>query len=237
MQCSGEIMVKGIEQLSVRTLSLAARSLSGAAKISDITGSSLLGLGRSGNGWTHEPRQPGRRVARMYPVKFRHRPRIVLVREGCTNRPFFTIQIKSNLSETKAQGIEQVGSWDPFPNKIHGEELIALNLDRIFYWLARNAEPSTRVAELLGLAGVFPVHPRSYLVAHRARIATAAFIEQKKHDAASPTVADAAASKADVTEVEQDFDTKTTELDPKDRPDSVWRRGREPPWWWFNGLM
>lgn len=113
--------------------------------------------------------------------------------------------------------------------------MIALNLDRIFYWLARNAEPSTRVAELLGLAGVFPVHPRSYLVARRARIATAAFLEQKKHSSTAST--DAAASNADVTEVEEGFDAKTTEVDPKDRPDSVWRRGREPPWWWFNGLM
>lgn len=93
MQCSGEILVRGIEQLSVRILLLAARSLSDAAKISDVNDSSVFGLSRSGNGRAHEPRQPGRRVARMYPVQFRHRPRIVLVREGCTNRPFFTIQV------------------------------------------------------------------------------------------------------------------------------------------------
>ncbi|KAA3673194.1 small subunit ribosomal protein S16 [Paragonimus westermani] len=185
------------------------------------------GPDRTSSWWPHLPLCPGRRVVRMFPIRSRNRSRIVLVREGCTNRPFFTIQIRSNLSEAKAQGIEQVGSWDPFPNKDHGEQLIALNLERIAYWLGRGAEPSTRVAELLGLAGFLPVHPRSYLVAHRTRLATETFIRRQYDDQKSEgetnepdAVAEANESKTDVTK----------------RPDSVWRRGREPPWWWYIGL-
>ncbi|VDP89970.1 unnamed protein product [Echinostoma caproni] len=140
-----------------------------------------------------------------------------------------SVSVKSNLAEAKQQGIEQVGSWDPFPNKIYGEQLVALNLDRISYWLARGAEPSTRVAELLGIAGVLPVHPRSYLVAHRARSATAAYTEEQKATIApAPTTEDA--------ETEQNTGDQPPEPNPISRPDSVWRRGREPPWWWFTGL-
>ncbi|KAB1277686.1 DnaJ-like protein subfamily C member 9 [Camelus dromedarius] len=38
---------------------------------------------------------------------------------GCTNRPFYRIQL---------------GSYDPLPNS-HGEKLVALNLDRIQHWI------------------------------------------------------------------------------------------------------
>ncbi|GAA33602.2 37S ribosomal protein S16, mitochondrial [Clonorchis sinensis] len=174
--------------------------------------------------WPPVPSVPGRRIVRMYPIRHRHRPRIVLVHEGCTNRPFYTIQIKSNLSGTKDQGIEQVGSWDPFPNKDHGEHLIALNLKRISYWIAKGAEPSTKVAELLGLAGFLPVHPRTYLAAHRARVATQAFLERQRNEANMST------------EETSDLDSEKPGEDPEKRPDAVWRQGKKPPWWWYNGL-
>ncbi|CAH8456008.1 unnamed protein product [Dicrocoelium dendriticum] len=180
-------------------------------------------------GWQHVPLVPGRRVVRMYPVLNRHRPRIVLVREGCTNRPFFTIQIKSNLAEAKQAGIEQVGSWDPFPNKDYGEQLVALNLKRISYWMAQGAEPSDKVAELLGLAGFLPVHPRSYLTAHRARLATTAFLERQK------TKSTELAKKTEAEENEVTTDN-SGEMDVNDRPDSVWRHGNEPSHWWYWGV-
>ncbi|VEL31964.1 unnamed protein product, partial [Protopolystoma xenopodis] len=120
--------------------------------------------------WMHLPRS-GRKVLRMYPVRARHRWRIVLVREGCRNRIFFTIQVKSNLAECKTHGVEQLGSWDPYPNRDYGEQLIGLNVDRLIHWLGKGAEPSMKVAELLGLMGLYPIHPRSYLAAHRTRVA------------------------------------------------------------------
>lgn len=45
--------------------------------------------------------------------------------------------------------IEQVGSYDPLPNK-YNEKLVSLNFERIRHWLANGAEVSTPVAELLG---------------------------------------------------------------------------------------
>ncbi|KAH8869992.1 putative 28S ribosomal protein S16 isoform 2 [Schistosoma japonicum] len=174
--------------------------------------------------WPHQPLIPGRRVVKLYPVRFRHKPRIALVREGCANRPFFTIQIKSNLSESKKLGIEQVGSWDPIPN-MYGEQLIALNLERIAYWLGVGAEPTVRVAELLGLCGFLPVHPRSYLMAHRARIAMMKYLEKQENKQDSDNT----------NESEQTVDdAKNTDI--HSRVDSIWRRGNEPPDWWYYGL-
>jgi small subunit ribosomal protein S16 len=54
------------------------------------------------------------------------------------------------------------------PNE-QNEKLVALKLDRIRYWLGVGAQPTNPVAKLLGLAGVLPVHPRSYLEAARSR--------------------------------------------------------------------
>ncbi|XP_047539519.1 uncharacterized protein LOC125072843 isoform X1 [Vanessa atalanta] len=64
--------------------------------------------------------------------------------------------------------IEQLGSYDPMPN-MDNEKLVALNLERIKYWLGHGAHVTPPVAELLGLAGFFPIHPRSYMTAWRNR--------------------------------------------------------------------
>ena len=45
--------------------------------------------------------------------------------------------------------IEQIGSFDPLPNK-HNEKLVAINFERLRYWISQNARPSRTVSELLG---------------------------------------------------------------------------------------
>ncbi|XP_039314931.1 probable 28S ribosomal protein S16, mitochondrial isoform X1 [Solenopsis invicta] len=64
--------------------------------------------------------------------------------------------------------IEQVGVYDPLPN-VYNEKLVSFNYERIQYWLARRAQVSKPVADLLGLAGYLPVHPRTYMRAWRNR--------------------------------------------------------------------
>lgn len=68
--------------------------------------------------------------------------------------------------------IEQVGSYDPLPNATN-ERLVALNTERIRYWLGKGAHMSDPAAELLGIAGLLPVHPRTYMNAWRNRRAAA----------------------------------------------------------------
>jgi small subunit ribosomal protein S16 len=53
--------------------------------------------------------------------------------------------------EQHRQVIEQLGTYDPLTNQ-HNERLVALNFERIRYWLGRGAVTSDPVAELLGKA-------------------------------------------------------------------------------------
>lgn len=56
----------------------------------------------------------------------------------------------------------------------HGERLIALNVERIRHWIGSGAHISNPAAELLGIAGLLPIHPRTMLQARRNRAAKAA---------------------------------------------------------------
>ncbi len=54
------------------------------------------------------------------------------------------------------------------PNR-YGEKLLALNVERILHYLSQGAAVQDRTAELLGLAGLLPVHPDTYRNAWRNR--------------------------------------------------------------------
>lgn len=46
---------------------------------------------------------------------------------------------------------------------------MAFNIERIRYWLGKGAHVSPPAAELLGIAGLLPIHPRTYMTAWRNR--------------------------------------------------------------------
>lgn len=46
---------------------------------------------------------------------------------------------------------------------------MSFNYERIQYWLTKGAQVSKPVANLLGLAGFLPVHPKTYIRAWRNR--------------------------------------------------------------------
>ncbi|XP_076639610.1 mitochondrial ribosomal protein S16 [Colletes latitarsis] len=93
---------------------------------------------------------------------------IRFVRYGCSNRPFFHIVVMGTKLLQRKPPTEQLGSYDPMPNK-YNEKLIALNFERIQYWMGKGVNISKPVAELLGLAGFLPIHPRTYMTAWRNR--------------------------------------------------------------------
>jgi len=72
---------------------------------------------------------------------------------GCANRPFFHIAVMKRCMMPKRKWsdrvIEQIGSYDPLPNK-HNEKMVAVNYERLRYWVGQNAKPSKPVGELLG---------------------------------------------------------------------------------------
>lgn len=51
----------------------------------------------------------------------------------------------------------------------HGEKLVALNFERIRYWIGSGAHVSLPVAELLGISGFYPINPKTYMRAWRNR--------------------------------------------------------------------
>ncbi|CAB3369070.1 Hypothetical predicted protein [Cloeon dipterum] len=88
---------------------------------------------------------------------------------GCANRPFFHIVVAEQRTDQHMPVIEQVGSYDPLPNE-RNQKLVAFNFERIQHWLARGVNLTDPVAELLGLSGYLPIHPRTYMTAWRNRI-------------------------------------------------------------------
>uniref|UniRef100_A0A1B0CI82 Small ribosomal subunit protein bS16m n=1 Tax=Lutzomyia longipalpis TaxID=7200 RepID=A0A1B0CI82_LUTLO len=93
---------------------------------------------------------------------------IRLARYGCANRPFFHIVVMERRKNQHQPPIEQVGTYDPIPNQFN-QQLISLNVERIRHWIGSGAHVSEPVAELLGLSGLTPIHPRSYITAWRNR--------------------------------------------------------------------
>jgi len=74
---------------------------------------------------------------------------IRLARLGCANRPFYQVVVIRRHKAQTDPPVEQVGSFDPMPNK-HNEKLVAINFERLRYWIARGATPSPPVEHLLG---------------------------------------------------------------------------------------
>ncbi|XP_032690735.1 probable 28S ribosomal protein S16, mitochondrial [Odontomachus brunneus] len=101
-------------------------------------------------------------------IAARFKTSIRFVRYGCANRPFYHLIVMHLKEHQRRPPIEQLGSYDPIPNK-YNEKLVSFNFERIQHWLAKGSHVSTPVAELLGLAGFFPVHPRTYMTAWRNR--------------------------------------------------------------------
>ncbi|GFS06338.1 28S ribosomal protein S16 [Elysia marginata] len=93
---------------------------------------------------------------------------IKLAYHGCNNRPFFHIVLLKNISKRNAPPMEMLGTYDPMPN-IYNEKLVSLDIDRIKFHLASGVSLSKPVEKLLGLSGLLPVHPMSYMTAKRNR--------------------------------------------------------------------
>jgi small subunit ribosomal protein S16 len=108
--------------------------------------------------------------------------------QHCSNRRFYRLAVMRNNDDLLTDGIiEDLGSIDPMPNR-DNEILVALNIERIKYYLGRRVPIKGSVGPILGnffftshymhtliiqlfvclgLAGLLPVHPDSYLTAYR----------------------------------------------------------------------
>ena len=85
--------------------------------------------------------------------------RIRLARFGRKHRPFYRIVVADSRARRDGKHIERVGTYDPIPAK-DGIKEVRLRTERIKYWMSCGAQPSSKVAWLLGKAGVLPEQPR-----------------------------------------------------------------------------
>mmetsp|Transcript_3710 Transcript_3710/g.8489 ORF Transcript_3710/g.8489 Transcript_3710/m.8489 type:complete len:142 (-) Transcript_3710:6-431(-) len=89
------------------------------------------------------------------PATQRNMVKIRLQRWGRKNLPFYRIVAADSRSPRDGKCLEYLGTYNPIANK-HGEKLVTLNVKRVKYWLVCGAQPTYRVADLLGNANILP---------------------------------------------------------------------------------
>ncbi|HWP94407.1 MAG TPA: 30S ribosomal protein S16 [Gammaproteobacteria bacterium] len=72
---------------------------------------------------------------------------IRLARGGAKKRPFFHIVVTDSRNPRDGRYIERVGFFNPIATG--GEIGLQIDRSRVEYWIARGAQPSERVTELL----------------------------------------------------------------------------------------
>ena len=66
-----------------------------------------------------------------------------------------------NRAPRDGKFLEVVGTYNPMANR-DGQKEIRLKMDRVKYWLSVGAQPSDRVAWLLGKFRILPEAPQRY---------------------------------------------------------------------------
>eukprot|EP00049_Salpingoeca_infusionum_P022318 m.6072 g.6072 ORF g.6072 m.6072 type:complete len:106 (+) comp5125_c0_seq1:335-652(+) len=97
-----------------------------------------------------------------------------LQRFGNRHNPFYRVVVTAARSKRDGKFIERVGTYNPFPRE-DGSKVCSLNFDRIKYWLGVGAQPSDRVAKLLGTAGILPSFPHK-------KVGTLSTVPKKERD-------------------------------------------------------
>ena len=75
---------------------------------------------------------------------------------GTKKRPVYKIVVADSKFPRDGRFIEKLGFFNPLLPK-EKKERIGLQMDRIKYWLSQGAQPTTRVARLLGEHELIPM--------------------------------------------------------------------------------
>ena len=85
--------------------------------------------------------------------------KIRLSRGGTKKRPVYKVVIADSRRARDGRFIEKVGFFNPLLPK-DKKERVGLEAERIKYWLGQGAQPTNRVARILGENGIIAM-PRS----------------------------------------------------------------------------
>ncbi|WP_319524238.1 30S ribosomal protein S16 [uncultured Desulfosarcina sp.] len=77
--------------------------------------------------------------------------KIRLARHGAKKRPFYRIVAADSESPRDGRFLEKLGTYNPLQNPA----AVALNADRVKYWIGQGATPSDTVKSILKREGIF----------------------------------------------------------------------------------
>jgi small subunit ribosomal protein S16 len=79
--------------------------------------------------------------------------KIRLTRGGAKKRPYYRIIVAEATAPRDGRFIEKLGAYNPMLPKEHADRVV-LDAERVKHWLSVGAQPTDRVARMLGAAGV-----------------------------------------------------------------------------------
>ena len=79
--------------------------------------------------------------------------KIRLTRGGAKKKPFYRIVVAENTSPRDGKFVERIGSYNPMLASDHAERCI-INAERVKHWMSVGAQPTERVAKMLGQLGI-----------------------------------------------------------------------------------
>ena len=82
--------------------------------------------------------------------------KIRLSRGGTKKRPVYKVVVADSRRARDGKFIEKVGFFNPLLSK-DKKERVGLEAERIKYWLGQGAQPTTRVARILGENNIMPM--------------------------------------------------------------------------------
>jgi len=118
--------------------------------------------------------------------------KIRLSRGGTKKRPVYKVVIADSRRARDGRFIEKVGFFNPLLPK-DKKERIGLEAERIKYWLGEGAQPTTRVARILGENDIIPMPVNG----NNPNKAVPKKERKKEGDEAAPAAAPAAAPKVE----------------------------------------
>jgi len=119
---------------------------------------------------------------------------IRLTRGGAKKRPFYRIVVADSRSPRDGRFIEKLGHYDPMAEKGDVKRLV-MDVERIKHWLSVGAQPSERVARMLGEAEVLP--KRTWNETPKKSAPKAKTVERNKAAATAAAAASAASAAAE----------------------------------------
>jgi len=119
-----------------------------------------------------------------------------MARGGRRNLPYYRIVVADSRAPRDGKFIEKLGSYNPVlsndnPNRV------TLNVERIKYWLSQGAQPSDRIALILGKAGVIEMPKYGVTPQKSAPKAKAQERVREKEEKAKAAIEAAEAAKAE----------------------------------------